>query len=350
VTRLNRIPLLLLVGLLPSLAFAWNHDGHTLVGAIADQLLSPSAQAHVQQLVGMPLRDAARWADCAKSVDDHTFTFNPTDPFNQKACAVFATPEGIVRMVDYVRRNATPCHPQPGEEICHKQYHYADVAYQHDHYDRWYRGTSDHDIVSALDAAIAKLKGQPVPAPFDLKDGAEALFLLAHLVGDLHQPLHIGAVYLDDTDIPEDPDTPACQGMPVGETYGGNAILDPASCSTATGRCTNLHAEWDTPPAPLTVGDESGELSADLMDAAKRVPATPGPIETWPAKWASESVVVSHVAYRGLTYRPAPGDPHRWIAQFPDPAKYERDKARLQRDQLINAGARLAAILNALWP
>ncbi|WP_409362753.1 S1/P1 nuclease [Bradyrhizobium sp. CIR18] len=30
-----------------------------------------------------------------------------------------------------------------------------------------------------------------------MKDKKEALFVLSHLVGDLHQPLHVGAVYLD---------------------------------------------------------------------------------------------------------------------------------------------------------
>ena len=31
-------------------------------------------------------------------------------------------------MVDFVRRNASNCVIKPGEEICHKQYHYSDVG------------------------------------------------------------------------------------------------------------------------------------------------------------------------------------------------------------------------------
>jgi len=45
-------------------------------------------------------REAAKWADCAKSVNDRSLTYNPNDPSNRKACVVFASPTGIARMVD----------------------------------------------------------------------------------------------------------------------------------------------------------------------------------------------------------------------------------------------------------
>jgi hypothetical protein len=46
-------------------------------------------------------------------------------------------------------------------------------------------------------ATTQVLKGGAAPAPFSLKDQREALLLLTHYVGDLHQPLHVGAIYLD---------------------------------------------------------------------------------------------------------------------------------------------------------
>ena len=81
----------------------------------------------------------------------------------------------------------------------------------------------DHDIVSAINTAIAVLKDQPSPAPFSINDKKEALFLLAHFLGDLHQPLHVGAVYLDASGNLVNPDGPG--GLdPATETAGGNRL------------------------------------------------------------------------------------------------------------------------------
>ena len=52
-------------------------------------------------------------------------------------------------------------------------------------------GTSSHDIVAALQSCIDVLQGRPASTPIDLRSREEALRLLAHLVGDLHQPLHV---------------------------------------------------------------------------------------------------------------------------------------------------------------
>jgi len=65
------------------------------------------------------------------------------------------------------------------------------------------------------------LSGKPAPAPFSLLNEKEALLLLAHFVGDLHQPLHVGAIYLDAEAKPVDP---ARWTDPLMDTVGGNAI------------------------------------------------------------------------------------------------------------------------------
>jgi hypothetical protein len=100
-------------------------------------------------------------------------------------------------MEDYAARNWNACVYEDGRRGCQDTYHFADVAVQHDRYDRAFAGTSEHDIVSAINAAIQVLKDQPARAPISVRDKKEALFLLAHFLGDLHQPLHVGAVYLD---------------------------------------------------------------------------------------------------------------------------------------------------------
>jgi hypothetical protein len=77
-------------------------------------------------------------------------------------------------------------------------------------------------VVHAINAAIAKLSRQPVPAPFRIKDDKEAILLLAHFVGDIHQPLHVGATYLDAQGHAMVPASEA--DARVHETRGGNSI------------------------------------------------------------------------------------------------------------------------------
>ena len=67
-------------------------------------------------------------------------------------------------------------------------------------------GTNEHDLVGAVTAAIAVLRDMTPSGPFSIADKKEALFLLAHFLGDLHQPLHVGAVYLDEHGRLVDPD------------------------------------------------------------------------------------------------------------------------------------------------
>lgn len=78
-------------------------------------------------------------------------------------------------MSDFVRRNDTNCSTKPGKGACHNEYHYTDVAIQHDHYDKSFVGTRDDDVVGAVVAATHVLKGEPATAPFNIKNKREAL-------------------------------------------------------------------------------------------------------------------------------------------------------------------------------
>ena len=255
-------------------AWAFGPTGHEVTGAIADGLLTPAAAAQVKALIGMPLRTAATWADCAKDVSPVAgkgFVYQP-DPRYSASCKAFQTPAGIARMQDYVKRNWNACDPAAHVSACHKLYHFADVAIEHDHYDRSYAGTSDHDVVSAIGAAVLVLQGKPAPAPISLKDRQDALLLLAHLVGDVHQPLHVGSVYLDAQNHLVDP---GAAGHPVDkktDTHGGNAIED---------KSNNLHAEWDEVDRKL----DPLKLTPELLAAARAVPASAGDPAGWPSAW-----------------------------------------------------------------
>lgn len=323
----------------PAVALAFGPQGHEVVGAVADRLLRPPARARVQALLGMPLRLASTWADCVKDVmpvAGQGLSYQPDARFVD-ACRRFDTPAGRARMQSFVARNWSRCTPAASAQACHKTYHYADVAIQHDHYDRAFAGTSDHDVVSVLDAAIAVLQGRPAPAPVDIEDQTEALLLLDHLVGDVHQPLHVGSVYLDNDGQLVDPGP---SGQPVDrriDTRGGNAIEDGG---------TNLHAQWDVIPASL----DPQALPAAMLKAARAVAATPGPLAQWPTRWASESVIAAREAYGGLTFtRIGAARPGNWVAVVTDRPAHEARRAALQERQLTLAGARLAQLLNSVW-
>jgi S1/P1 Nuclease len=151
----------------PRTALAWGPEGHQVVGSIADQLLHDHAKQEVANILGFELRVASTWPDCAKDVvrrHDGSFEYKP-DPHFEGSCASFATDSE--RMVDYVSRNWSNCTYEDKPTNCHKAFHFADVAIQHDTYDRKDVGTSDHDVVSAINAIILVLQNKSAPSPFD---------------------------------------------------------------------------------------------------------------------------------------------------------------------------------------
>lgn len=315
--------------------WAWGHDGHESVGAIADRLIAKTnASTAVKKILGREtLQQAAVWADCAKGINPaHDFAYEPR--FHTTVCRVYESPAGQQALADYVRRNDTNCTREEATVSCHKEYHYADVAIQQDGYKEGLVGTDDHDIVHAINAAIRVLKGQPAPAPFNIQDKREALRLLAHFVGDIHQPLHVGAVYLDNQGNVVDPDVSAYD--PATKTNGGNSILI---------NNVPLHAKWDAVPTDLQVAHV-----VTLAKLAKRVAPTPGAIFSWPDEWATESVGVAQLAYEEIDFTAEDEARKEWPASFIDTARYAKTMNAIKQQQIAAAGARLAQILKKIWP
>jgi S1/P1 nuclease len=331
----------LALGIASDGALAWGYQGHQVVGSIADQMLTPHASRMVNDVLGFELRIAAPWPDCVRSVKrapGGIFTYTH-DPQFGVPCTGFESADEKSRMEDYVKRNWDNClHLE--EHGCHESYHFADVPIQYDRYERVYAGTSEHDVVSAIRAAIAVLCGGPAPPPFSIKDRKEALFLLAHFVGDLHQPLHVGAIYLAADDQSVTPPPNAGAAWDDSATAGGNFIADPAAKPA-----TNLHAEWDH------IAPELGTAASPALLAAARAVAEPaGRVEDWAAEWASETVVASHAAFSGIYFTHDLPVKRRWTAHFTDREAYFQAQNELQAAQLAKAGARLAQIINAVWP
>lgn len=314
-------------------AFAWGPGGHRTVATLAEKLIAGSnAATQVQALLGnLSLADVAVWADCAKGVNPSTFQYE--HPGKYPECRIFETSEGEAAMEDFVRRNSTNCPLKPGEEVCHKQYHYTDVAIQHQTYLLGFAGTRDDDIVAAVIATTHVLKGDPAPAPFNIKDKAEALRLLAHYAGDIHQPLHVGAVYLDAQGNEVNLDTGTFD--PNTATRGGNSIL-------VGSMKQNLHATWDAIPSVLT----ASHVTAAWMRSARAIAPTAGSDFAWPKRWASESVAQASLAMSGLRFGPRTGA--HWTVVLP--AGYSTRMRAIKKVQLTRGGARLALLLRDIWP
>ena len=333
----------LVVGLIAALvtvdASPWGPDGHHTVGAIADQLIAGSnAAVQVQAILGgLSLQDAAVWADCAKGVDPSKgFAYTSAGVYPE--CKIFETPAGEAEMIDFVRRNDTNCARIPGDESCHKQYHYSDEAIQRDIYRLGDVGTSSFDVVAAVAAVTHVLQGDSAPAPFNIKDKREALLLLAHYVGDIHQPLHVGAVYLNAAGEPVDPDSGTFD--PATKTVGANDIITVSGKKKTQG--ANLHHTWDQIPTNLM----AGKVNAVWLAQAKAVPGTPGDVYAWPTVWATDSLGQAQNAFSGLQYSAESNG--QWTVALP--SSYSAKMAQIKRRQLIEAGARLAQILQAIWP
>ncbi len=329
----------LAIALFTATANAWGPDGHHTVGAIADRLIAGTpAQAQVQRLLhGLTLEQAAVWADCAKGVDPaRGFAYTSAGKYPE--CALFETPDGEAEMIDFVRRNDTNCPRVPGDESCHKQYHYTDEAIQRRRYHLGDVGTHEFDIVAAITATIHVLKGEPAPAPFDIKDQREALLLLAHYVGDIHQPLHVGAVYLGPHGDVVDP----AQGAfdPSTSTAGGNAITTIRVATNHRGE--NFHATWDAIPESL----QSSHVDAAWLAQAQAVPPTRGAMDGWSASWADTTLAQAREAVDGLAFGAQAGG--HW--SVPLNGRYDDAMTPIKKRQLTEAGARFAQTLEAIWP
>ena len=270
--RLFLVAASVLAALTPSPAFAWGKTGHRVVAAIADTQLSGLARAHIREILGgsESLDEAATWPDEMRSAPE---------PFWQKT----ATPW------HYVTLNG--------------------IIYDH--------APSEGDALEALDRFRATLQDPKA----SVADKQLALRFIVHLVGDLHQPLHVGK---------------CCD-------KGGNDVR-----VTWFGKPTNLHAAWDS----AIVDDEQlsfSELAAKLM----RHTSDQDVVNWWdinPRDWISESAQLREQIYANIPRPKAPKDKKAKARALPDLSyDYVYEFTPVMERRLQQAGVRLAAYLNDIY-
>jgi hypothetical protein len=250
--RLRLFCVVLAVGTAAPNAGAWGPTGHRAVGRIAERHLTPQAARAVAELLAPEqLAYVTTWADEIRSEPE----WAKGDAWHWVTVPDGQTYEGATK--------------NPGGDILE---------------------------------AIARFEKTLGDGSAPKLERTRALKWLAHLVGDLHQPLHVGR----------------------GDDKGGNDVL-----VLWFGEPTNLHTVWD---AKII---ESSVLSfSELADLADR--PTPDELRDWqaggPRDWALESQQLRGACYelgdRKLSFR------------------YVHDHWPTVQRRVLQAGVRLAGLLN----
>ncbi len=236
--------------------WAWGQTGHRAVGKVAENHLTKKAKKNINKLLGTEsLALASTWMDEIKS--DSTYDYANewhwvTIPNGQTYAESEKNPNG--------------------------------------------------DVVEAIERMKLILKSDTAPRESKVR----ALKFLVHLVGDIHQPLHVGK----------------------GDDRGGNSLKVKWFRSSS-----NLHRVWDS-----EIIDDKQLSYTELAMAVDN--ATESEVKKWQqgsaADWAHEAMT-----YREQVYK----------TKNPDGMSYEYmyENWDLMKNQLEKAGIRLAGILNEIF-
>ena len=332
-------------------ALAWGPDGHRAVGSIAQQLIKGSnAEKQVAALLlpGETLESISTWADNAKG----------------GAGYVAATPEQVAY---------TTANPK------HSEYHYTDVPFQHDHYKDGAVGTAEVDIVQSLKQAIAVLQGKTDPKlnPHNFTR-RQALLIVAHMVGDIHQPLHVGAAFIGKDGkfgVPQKHED--IDSLTFYDSRGGNSLLldddklTAVSSAVIPGEAKPLppgatkwttrpfHSYWDSTVVDYAMRRSStrepAQFAAKIIEGKPVVAMNTGDPVTWPYQWADDALAASKLAYTDVT----PGQINKQVNKKGETyytfnlemaPNYPVPSSALARTQLIKGGYHLASLLQTIWP
>lgn len=271
----------LLLTIYSASSFAWGSHGHRVIAQLAEAELTAHTRSILTEILdGSSLADASVWADQMRSAKDNPKFWS----YDYAANWHFAN---IAAGESYASAQKNP------------------------------RG----DVWLALLACTAILQNRE-PEPGPVKEGLQlylgnnlhtaeaktfALKFLLHLLGDLHQPLHLG--YLKDR--------------------GGNTIA-----LRWAGKRTNLHALWDSQLFSSSLRRHTAALSSMLeqLDNNERRQIT----QATPEEWIEEALQLRAAIY---SVSVEPLDQKSYTQQFQPVADL----------LLLKAGLRTAAYLNQIF-
>lgn len=242
--------------------WAWGPTGHRVVGQIADSYLTPNAKAAIHKILGNEsIAISSNWADFIKS--DSTMSYlSPWHYINIKS--------GL---------------------------NYTD-------FDNYVKNDTATDAYTKLNFLIKELKNKKL----DAAKKKMYLRLLIHIVGDVHQPMHVSRA----------------------EDQGGNKIKvlwfnEPA----------NLHSVWDDKiieMQKLSYTEYAANINHSSLAERKKLQQQPI------VKWFYESYQIADSIYRGIT------QPDQKLGY-----RYNFDNIETLNQQLLKGGIRLAGLLNEIF-
>jgi hypothetical protein len=294
-------------------ALAWNSKGHMMVAYVAYRKLTPTARARVDDLllrnpyykrweIAIPatvsgaekkLRIfmlAATWPDQIKA-HDSGYTDDGTDNGNRPDGASSSQNTGYA------------------DNLRHKYWHFVDTPFTRDGSPLPPIPTPNaQDRIHLFRAVLASTTESDDLKSYDLT-------WLLHLVGDVHQPLHVA--------------TRVSASQPDGDQNGNLVSLCPAPCKD------ELRAFWNT-----ILGTQTTITAAENL--AKTLAAAP-PVDAAvldEAMWVRDSFELA----QSKIYTPPIG---AGAGPFTITPAYRAGAKSVARKQIALAGARLANVLNA---
>lgn len=304
-------------------AFGWGQDGHRLIGDAARNLLTDKARAHVIALLGNDdLGAVANWADDLRSA--------------ARGQGPLAGDPEAARVNRDFPDNA--------------RWHFVDLPLGTTDYAQaeQLQFASDDDIVHAIGRCIAVLDGTAPKTPTSLTP-SEALILLVHFVGDIHQPLHVCSGYYRigaDRSVQLVTDPAQAKGLP--SDRGGNDLC------FGKGRHDELHALWDV---DLVTAFEGRSKRSRAKTRLLRLVepgnwADSGDYHDWAQHWALDTLTESRTAYQGFTFGKAVVDSSGQLKRIQIKMaidSYKQANEPVAAEQLAKASFRLAELLNRIW-
>ena len=256
---------LLILGLffyLPFTSMAWGVLGHRIVGQIAESYLTPKAKQAIQQILGNEsIAMASNWADFIRSDTSYSYLI-PMHYIN------FSNGLNYMQMKEYLSKDTTA------------------------------------DAYTELVFLIKQLKNKNIAKE---KQGMYLRFLI-HLVGDIHQPMHVSRA----------------------EDEGGNKIRvmwfrEP----------TSLHAVWDDKLIDFQQLSYTEYTNAiNYSTANQRQVWEKEPI----SEWLYESNQIAEKLYSEI-------DQNEQKLSY----RYNYDHIAILNNQLLKGGIRLAGLLNEIF-
>ncbi len=281
------VTVVLVVGIFVGSAYGYGPRGHGLVGAIADKRLAKSPKSVKDTLKvlldGLTLQRAAKLPDDIKTWDTSSNGFTLT-----------GHPKIEAELRAFVVAN-----PKAGSPS-HHEFHYTDVpVVGGEKYASGKVGRSDFDIVHMIPFCARVLKGEE-PETNDRKiTKSVAVILLAHYLGDIHQPLHVGAEYFDAGGSPFEP-SPSNRGF---ADQGGNKLTLFTLFKGKLVSAGKFHGYWDGQTVENAFGSAADSTMAKKLANEEPVDwKLTGGVETWAEALADEIMPIAREAHERLKF------------------------------------------------